>query len=96
MSTLVRAVLGSTPYLRCLTSYSTLVNFLYRRCFCALGYLICGFLCFDRFTARAFLSDKDPRLTTAIPQASAPGVSEVSMTDQSGGDKDLSPGGNAL
>lgn len=25
--------------------------------------------CFDRFTARAFLSTKDPRVTTAIPPA---------------------------
>lgn len=33
---------------------------------CAAGYLFCGLLCFDRFTARAFLSNKDPRVTTAI------------------------------
>ena len=26
---------------------------------CALGYLICGLLCFDRFTTRAFLATKD-------------------------------------
>ena len=34
---------------------------------CAIGYLVCGLLCFDRFTARAFLSNDDPRITTAIP-----------------------------
>lgn len=34
---------------------------------CALAYFICGLLCFDRFTARAFLSVSDPRVTTAIP-----------------------------
>ena len=28
---------------------------------------MCGLLCFDRFTARAFLSTKDPRVTTALP-----------------------------
>ena len=33
---------------------------------CALGYLVCGLLCFDRFTTRAFLATKDPRVTTSI------------------------------
>lgn len=34
---------------------------------CAMTYLFCGILCFDRFTALAFISTKDPRITTAVP-----------------------------
>lgn len=37
------------------------------RACCALGYLVCGLLCFDRFRAKAFLTTTDPRITTAIP-----------------------------
>lgn len=33
---------------------------------CAAGYLFCGLICLDRFTTRAFLATKDPRVTTAI------------------------------
>lgn len=40
---------------------------------CALTYLVCGILCFDRFTALAFLSTKDPRVTTAIPSPTMEG-----------------------
>jgi hypothetical protein len=36
------------------------------RALCAAGYLFCGLLCLDRFTTRAFLATKDPRITTAI------------------------------
>lgn len=39
------------------------------RACCALGYLVCGLLCFDRFRAKAFLTTRDPRITTAIPPA---------------------------
>jgi len=35
---------------------------------CAVIYLVFGLFCFDRFTSRAFLSNKDPLVTTAIPQ----------------------------
>lgn len=35
---------------------------------CALLYFILGMLCFDRFTTRAFLSDRDPVTSTVIPQ----------------------------
>jgi len=48
------------------------------RSVCALGYLFCGFICLDRFTTRAFLATKDPRVTTAIPSGDAPvGVSAM-------------------
>lgn len=40
---------------------------------CALTYFVLGVMCFDRFTSRAFLSDKDPLVVTAIPQPNAPG-----------------------
>jgi len=38
------------------------------RAICALVYLTFGVLCFDRFTSKAFLSTKNPLVTTAIPQ----------------------------
>jgi hypothetical protein len=38
----------------------------FNRALCAAGYLFCGLLCLDRFTTRAFLATKDPRITTAI------------------------------
>jgi hypothetical protein len=36
---------------------------------CAFFYFTFGILCFDRFTSKAFLSQKNPLVTTAIPQA---------------------------
>eukprot|EP00978_Attheya_sp_CCMP212_P005723 scaffold12832_cov50-Attheya_sp.AAC.4 len=39
---------------------------------CALVYVCLGILCFDRFTSKAFLSQKDPVVTTAIPQPPTP------------------------
>lgn len=35
---------------------------------CAISYFICGVLCLDRFTSKAYLSSNDPLVTTAIPQ----------------------------
>lgn len=35
---------------------------------CAFVYFCFGILCFDRFTSKAFLSTKNPLVTTAIPQ----------------------------
>lgn len=35
---------------------------------CAVAYFVFGLLCFDRFTSKAFLSTKNPLVTTAIPQ----------------------------
>lgn len=43
---------------------------------CAVAYFVFGLLCFDRFTSRAFLSTKNPLVTTAIPQ---PNGSHVNM-----------------
>eukprot|EP00562_Extubocellulus_spinifer_P027959 CAMPEP_0178637694 /NCGR_PEP_ID=MMETSP0698-20121128/14477_1 /TAXON_ID=265572 /ORGANISM="Extubocellulus spinifer, Strain CCMP396" /LENGTH=263 /DNA_ID=CAMNT_0020277799 /DNA_START=52 /DNA_END=843 /DNA_ORIENTATION=+ len=40
---------------------------------CALVYLVLGCFCFDRFTSRAFLSQKDPITSTAIPHGGAAG-----------------------
>lgn len=37
---------------------------------CAMSYFALGLLCFDRFTSRAFLSSRDPVMSTAIPQPS--------------------------
>ena len=39
---------------------------------CAITYFVLGLLCFDRFTSRAFLSNRDPVVSTAIPQPSPP------------------------
>lgn len=33
-----------------------------------MAYFAFGLLCFDRFTSKAFLSTKNPLITTAIPQ----------------------------
>lgn len=35
---------------------------------CSFMYFGFGILCLDRFTAKAFVSNKDPVITTAIPQ----------------------------
>jgi hypothetical protein len=42
---------------------------------------MCGLLCFDRFTARAFLSSKDPRVTTAIVPHQGDGQSGSTVTN---------------
>lgn len=44
---------------------------------CALAYIILGCLCLDRFTSRAFLSQKDPLTSTAIPEPSGVKTSAV-------------------
>jgi len=49
---------------------------------CAITYFIFGCMCLDRFTARAFMSTKDPLISTAIPMAPASGsvaTSKISM-----------------
>lgn len=35
---------------------------------CAITYFVFGLLCLDRFTSKAYLSSKDPLVSTAIPQ----------------------------
>jgi hypothetical protein len=56
---------------------------------CAFGYFICGLLCFDRFTARAFLSNKDPRITTSIISPNTESVNEnsynISLANENSG-----------
>lgn len=51
---------------------------------CALVYLILGCFCFDRFTSRAFLSQKDPITSTSIPQ----GGTDVIQGGAAGGNYD--------
>lgn len=54
---------------------------------CALGYAFCGLLCLDRFTARAFLSTKDPLVTTAIPAAGALSMTSLKGANDSDSDR---------
>eukprot|EP00339_Tiarina_fusa_P006273 CAMPEP_0117076322 /NCGR_PEP_ID=MMETSP0472-20121206/53796_1 /TAXON_ID=693140 ORGANISM="Tiarina fusus, Strain LIS" /NCGR_SAMPLE_ID=MMETSP0472 /ASSEMBLY_ACC=CAM_ASM_000603 /LENGTH=270 /DNA_ID=CAMNT_0004802163 /DNA_START=109 /DNA_END=922 /DNA_ORIENTATION=- len=44
---------------------------------CAITYFTFGVLCLDRFTSKAFLSSKDPLVTTAIPQPSGVAPSDI-------------------
>jgi len=49
-----------------LSAFSFISIFVACRGSCAIAYFICGLMCLDRFTSQAFMSNVDPRVTTAI------------------------------
>jgi len=58
------SVPSSTVVFQLVTSFTLAI--------CACTYFVLGVLCFDRFTAKAFLSDSDPLVSTAIPHQTTP------------------------
>ena len=67
----------------------SLLNIYYmsHSCCCAVGYLVCGLLCFDRFTARAFLTSRDPASETATPASAAANNFAPPRADSSSADE---------
>lgn len=58
----------STPIPNSAIAFQMVTSFILFLCACV--YFAMGLMCFDRFTSRAFLSNKDPLVSTAIPQGS--------------------------